>query len=140
MVSIRYGVHSGLCPFWIVSIRDCVHSGLYPFGIVSIRNCVHSGLCPFGIVSIRDCVHPGLCPSELYISGLCVFGQLSEYQISKGVKSKLLVKASNWLRGPQLLKETFNNLPDQPEKVTKLPDEFPMLKKVNVLCVLVCEL
>ena len=54
-------------------------------------------------------------------------------EVSRGVKSELFVKSSDWLQGPQFLWESRESWPKQLEKLMDLPDEFPMLeRKVTV--------
>ena len=49
-----------------------------------------------------------------------------ENEVSRGVKSDLFVKTSNWQQVPQFLWESRKNWPEQLEQLTDLPDEFPM--------------
>ena len=59
-------------------------------------------------------------------------------EVSRGVKSELFVKSSNWLQGPQFLRESRENWPKQLEKVMDLPDEFPMLERKITVCTSLC--
>ena len=59
-------------------------------------------------------------------------------EVSRGVKSKLFVKTSNWLQGPQFLWESLENWPKQLEILTDLPEEFPMPERKVNFCTSLC--
>ena len=59
-------------------------------------------------------------------------------EVSRGVKSELFVKSSDWLQGPQFLWESRESWPKQLDKLMDLPDEFPMLERKVTVCTSLC--